>query len=95
MPVFQRDGKKVLFLHVPKAGGTSIEEFFKKNDWEISFLDRGGDLSWNKFMKCSPQHMHAEILEKIFKINSFHAIFITVRHPFERIKSEFKWRKKY
>ena len=51
--------------------------------------------TWNHFLKSSPQHMHAEMLNALLKISSFDLVFMIVRNPIERIKSEFKWRKKY
>jgi hypothetical protein len=31
--VFRRDDKRVLFVHVPKTGGTSVEELFRRRGW--------------------------------------------------------------
>lgn len=95
MPVFQKDNKKILFVHIPKAGGTSIEHLFKKNGWNMTFFDGGGQYSVNSFMKCSPQHIHYEIINKIFRLESFDYIFSFTRDPIDRLKSEYKWRKKY
>lgn len=95
MPVFTKNNKKILFIHVPKAGGTSIEHFLIDNGWKMSFFDGGGENSWNVFLKCSPQHMHAEMLKNIMRLAAFDASFMIVRHPLARIKSEFKWRKKH
>lgn len=95
MPVFQKNDKKILFIHIPKAGGTSIEHLFKSNGWDMSFFDGGGKNSVNNFLKCSPQHMHFNMLKDIMRINSFDYIFTFTRDPIERLKSEYKWRKKY
>ena len=95
MPVFQKNNEKILFIHIPKAGSTSIEHFFLDNDWKMSFFDGGGQYSVNNFSLCSPQHMHLEMLRSLFRFSSFDKIFTFVRHPRNRILSEYKWRVKY
>lgn len=89
MPVFIKEGKSVLFVHVPKAGGSSIEAFFELNGFRIEYLDTGGRDSLNHLTRCSPQHMHAEMLRSIFNIDAFDYIFMLVRHPIVRLKSEY------
>lgn len=96
MPVFQKQKKKILFIHIPKAGGTSIEFWLKHNDWHMSFFDDGErEFSQNTYTKCSPQHFHASIIESIFNLQSFDFIFAVVRHPTQRIVSEFNWRREH
>ncbi|MCP5003866.1 MAG: sulfotransferase family protein [Planctomycetes bacterium] len=96
MPVFRKNGKKVLFVHVPKAGGSSIEHFLQINGWKMSFYDNGtSEYSVNHFTKCSPQHMHGELLESNFNLARFDYIFMTVRDPLDRAFSEYRYRKKY
>ncbi len=92
MPVFIKDQRRVLFIHVPKTGGTSVEFFFEKNGWHTSFIDRGGDGSLVSVMKCSPQHLHGAQLQTIFRLRGFDYIFMTVRHPVDRLVSEYRMR---
>jgi hypothetical protein len=33
MPLFRRGAQTVLFVHIPKTGGTSIKEAFKAAGW--------------------------------------------------------------
>lgn len=54
MPLFHKNNKRILFIHIPKAGGTSIEQFFKRNGWEMEFYDGGGKGTKNEFTRCSP-----------------------------------------
>lgn len=93
MPVFRKGGVNVLFVHIPKTGGTSIEAFFKSDGWEMSFFDPGGVSSLNHLLKCSPQHLHRELLCDLFFLEKFDYIFTVVRNPIERIRSEYTWRK--
>ncbi len=41
---------------------------------------------------CSPQHFHAEIIQKMFSAESFRYAFTVVRNPFDRIISEYRFR---
>lgn len=88
----------VLFIHIPKAAGTTIEDTFCKNDFDTS-LRRGGQfgkkLGFDIKNKCSPQHMHATLLERHLGHRKFNYIFTVVRNPMTRIVSEFKFRKKH
>ncbi len=90
MPVFFKDQKRILFIHVPKAGGTSIEFFFESNGYKTAYLDRGGSPeSLNPQRRCSPQHMHAAVLNTLFDTTRFDYVFMTVRHPITRLLSKF------
>lgn len=92
MPVFIKDHFRVLFVHVPKTGGTAVEFFFEKNGFAASFLDRGGRNSLVPVMKCSPQHMHAAMLRELFMLRGFGYMFMTVRNPIDRLVSEYRMR---
>ncbi|WP_082630743.1 sulfotransferase family 2 domain-containing protein [Roseovarius atlanticus] len=91
MPVFFRDQAAVLYVHVPKTGGSSIEARFLSSGYEHYFLFSKYS-AMTPTMKCSPQHYHAEILESCFNLRKFELIFMTVRHPLDRILSEYKMR---
>ena len=48
MPVFRQDGRAVLFVHVPKAGGSTLERLFAKSGWTTGYRDpKGGVGSMN------------------------------------------------
>ena len=95
MPIFYKDNIKILYVHVPKTGGTAIELFFEENGFKIAYLDRGQGEDrglLNRSRLCSPQHMESAILARLFRFSSFDYIFMTVRHPLGRIISEYKMR---
>lgn len=80
--------KIVYFSHIPKTGGTSIES---------SLRDAGATraLHFNKTLgygKCCPQHMHAEVFDKFVPSSFYDYGFAVVRHPIDRLFSEYKWR---
>lgn len=91
MPVFRKDSKKILFVHIPKTGGSSIEAMMKRSGWECGFhrVQPPG------FLKITPQHYHGELLQTIFDINKFDFCFSVVRDPVSRFISEYKYRNKH
>lgn len=93
MPVFRKDERKFLFVHVPKTGGSSIEQAFKDAGYDTLYKDgRMGPKSWNHVRRCTPQHMHRDILETLFRLERFDGIFMVVRDPLSRLRSEYLWR---
>jgi len=95
MPVFRKDGKNILFIHVPKCGGSTIENAFRNSGYEVCDLERSAKrTSMNYLRTCSPQHMHADLLERLFRIDRFDLVFMTVRHPVARFRSEYVFRNK-
>jgi len=97
MPVFMKDGKNILFIHIPKAAGSSMESIFRKSGYFMGYHDHGHKMpnSMNHLRRCSPQHMHAEMLEGHFVIDRFDLIFTVVRNPYDRIRSEYVMRYGY
>lgn len=93
MPVFRKDERKFLFVHVPKTGGSSIERAFADAGYDTMYRDgRVGKRSWNDIRRCTPQHMHREVLEMLFRTERFDGIFMVVRDPVARLQSEYLWR---
>jgi hypothetical protein len=94
VPVFSRDGVNILYVHVPKTGGSPIEQLFANNGFALTELNRDiQPTSLNAFRLCSPQHMHREQLLAIFSVPSFSYVFMTVRNPYDRMKSLFRMRR--
>ncbi|MGW8566298.1 sulfotransferase family 2 domain-containing protein [Isoptericola sp. NPDC055881] len=95
MPVFTKDGRNVLFIHVPKTGGSSVEDHFVAAGWKMSYHDgrmqRGAP---NYLRRCTPQHMHGELLAEVFRLHRFDAVFAVVREPVARFRSEYVMRHK-
>jgi hypothetical protein len=92
MPLFLRDNRSVLFIHVPKAGGTTIEDFFLRNGFAAHLLDTGGKTSFNTYARCPPQHMHADALMAVLRPARVDYTFATVREPLARLVSEYRMR---
>lgn len=93
MPVFRKEGRAVLFVHIPKTGGSAIETVFRQDGWAIDFLDgKVGAGTVNDVRRCTPQHMHAALLRQTFKLQRFDEIFLIARDPVARLRSEYVWR---
>ena len=92
MPIFclEERGIKILFVHIPKTGGGSIEHFFRGNGFQVHLFSI--DPSFISFFKCSPQHMHASMLAELLNIDNFDYCFTIFRNPLDRILSEYRWR---
>lgn len=79
----------ILFLHVPKCGGSSIVEMFSDNGYSPQLQIRG--LPPQECLLASPQHQTCENLRAFIRLELLTDIFILVRNPYTRIKSEFNW----
>lgn len=93
MPAISINGAKVLFVHIPKTGGYTIDVFMKNLSQE--FGDGKLDLFSTQravCAKCTPQHYTREIIELLLDVDSFDAIFSVTRNPLQKLVSEFKWR---
>lgn len=96
MPIYMKDGKSVLFIHIPKAAGTSIDHAFLRQGWHVGFQDGGGKPdSVLRHLRCSPQHFHAALLREMMVLSSFDAIFTVLRDPMDRLQSEYRWRRQH
>jgi len=93
MPLFSKDNKTILFIHIPKCAGTTIERAFEDAGWDIEFLvepARKGHRDWSP---CNPQHWHYnDLLKNIHSKYDIDYEFTVVRNPFQRLLSELHWR---
>jgi len=94
MPIYTMDDVRLLHIHVPKTGGTSITERFFGEGWTIAYHTRFEDTRSSNYPEPA-QHFHYEILTKckVFDL-SFEFVFMTYRHPFNRFISEYLFQNK-
>ena len=93
MPIFSSEGGSVLFAHIPKTGGTAVENSFMAADYSAWLLQRTSrHLPPNALFRCSPQHMHATLLEAILDLEQLPLRVAVVRNPLSRFASEYLYR---
>lgn len=89
MPIYKISGKTVLFIHIPKTGGTSVEKWLSSHGPQALFSE--DNRGKNHILPCSPQHFHSYILKCFFDNTFIDYAFTIVRHPTQRALSEYKW----
>lgn len=78
------DDKKIIFLHIPKTGGTTVKRVLK-----IPMLS-----SADPSLRPSPQHLTCELLKEEIgeeKYESYYK-FTFIRNPWARLLSSYFWR---
>ena len=88
MPLFRYKDKVVFFIHIPKTGGSSIEHSLREAGAKRA-------LHYHKrfeYVKCAIQHMHADLHEFFVPSTFYDESFAVVRHPVDRLFSEYRWR---
>lgn len=93
MPIFSKNNKTILFIHIPKSAGSSIERIGRETGWIESFSIKGKALKEVSYCKATFQHLHADVLSVLFDFEAFDSIFTVVRNPFSRFKSEYYWQR--
>lgn len=94
MPMFSKQSRYVLFVHIPKTGGSYVEKAAQANGWRADFLLNSFRINEDSILRVSPQHMHAGLYEQIFDLGKNIEVFTIVRHPFDRLKSEYYWQRR-
>ena len=85
--------KKIFYSHIPKTGGTSIIKLFYDNFKPNIFYFRESKIC-DAFI-FPTQHMHAKIFNEIINFKKITYAFTIVRHPIDRIVSEYYHANKY
>jgi hypothetical protein len=91
MPLIRHRDKIVFFVHIPKTGGTSVEDAMAQAGASVAL--RAGT-RFNGFMKTTFQHLDAQIHTQVIPPDFFDYAFATVRHPVSRLVSEYFYRRR-
>lgn len=93
MPINQKHN--LLFIHIPKNAGTTIENIFSMYN-NPSSLWSGSELVLNEG-NFAPQHLNYTLLTKVYPEVNFDSMikFTFVRNPYNRVISVFNWNLKY
>ncbi|MFD1881665.1 sulfotransferase family 2 domain-containing protein [Paracoccus pacificus] len=87
MPIATINDRRVLFIHIPKTGGTSVTRWMQSHARTRLHSDqRPVGLS------VSPQHLTFADIETMWGSDDFDYSFTVVRNPFSRMESEFRMR---
>lgn len=87
MPLYRNKDRILLFVHIPKTGGSAVENFLQSSS-AVQALHSRQRLG---LKSVTPQHMHWEVIEKWIPKNFYDADFCVVRNPLSRICSEYRW----
>ena len=87
MPFIEHQGRRILFLHIPKAGGSSVENWLGRLGPLRLFSARRPAASL-----CTPQHYRFEDIRALLGADWFDYGFTIVRNPYARIGSEYAFR---
>ena len=92
MPATVIKRKKILFIHIPKCAGTSIELILRSISKDFG-NNRLNGFEQIKFIaaNCSLQHIHRDLINVLINTKKLDYIFLVTRNPYFRIISEFKW----
>ncbi len=81
-------GQKIVFYaHVPKTGGTYVEDLFVANGYKKNFWCGAPKRSG---LQVSFQHFERQRYEACLNFSVIEYAFITVRHPIDRLLSEYR-----
>lgn len=88
MPLLLKNNFLSYFIHIPKCGGTSIENTFINHNFKLIGLN-----GQRKSFPCTPQHFHRDLIESfVGNLNQIDLFFTVVRHPLVRLFSEYYMR---
>lgn len=87
MPLSVINGKVLVFVHIPKTGGTSVERYLMEKGKTGMFSKRRlGQMS------TTPQHIEWELTDGFFPSHFRDHAFAILRDPIDRLASEFRMR---
>ena len=95
MPLFKGLSESILFIHIPKTGGSSIENYFSKK-YEMQLCTETPPFIYNFIeFKTSLQHQTLNTIlknKKFFNVTMVNTSVITiVRNPYARLISQLFW----
>lgn len=91
MPLLFKNGKLIFFAHVPKTGGSSVEDYLIRRFGSLAMVDRHKHKGIPGTGLISPiTHLSTLDLEEILPEN-LDLCFAVVRDPLKRIISEYRW----
>jgi hypothetical protein len=91
MPLVRAGDKTIFFAHVPKTGGSSVEDYLRRRFGKLSFVSNGDWVNVRRSgLITPPAHMAAADVQYFLPTDTIRS-FATVRDPLERIQSEYRF----
>lgn len=91
MPLLITHGKMIFFAHVPKTGGTSVQEYLIRRFGSLALLGRHRQCATRgTSLIISAAHLSAHDLEEMLPANLDWS-FALVRDPVRRMQSEYRF----
>jgi len=85
---FTQHNKELLYVHIPKTGGTSIEDSLQKHDIDVGrFKSSMKNVELINNVKCAYWHIPPKNMKISF--NDYN-VFTVIRNPYQRFISEYK-----
>jgi len=88
MPSYSIKNKNILFIHIPKTGGTSVERALNSISSSSSLH---GSFDFPGIPVVS-QHYHFSVLAESLNLDNYDYTFTILRHPLNRFLSEINYR---
>ena len=88
MPIFTKADKKISFIHIPKAAGSSVERYFTESGWEMDYYKSCADPNVPGL-----HHLTYEGLRGLVPDLDDFPSFCIVRNPYKRMVSEWRWQR--
>jgi hypothetical protein len=87
------DRYKVIFIHIPKTGGTSVEAILWPNPKESELFGGVADGHMNKYTTGGLQHLPARFVRDEVGVQKFFSYlkFSIVRNPYSKAISQFSY----
>jgi hypothetical protein len=91
MPVFRVNGQLHYYAHVPKCGGSAVEDYLRARFGSLAFVNtRFLDMdAGHRWTRTSPQHAMWGDVKLLIPEDWIASSFAVVRHPLKRLVSSF------
>lgn len=91
MPIIRAGSRLVFYAHVPKCGGSAVQDYLHARFGALGFEDRQhlAQPPVRRWTATSPQHVDVASLNRLFPAGFFDAVFTIVRHPVARLVSAY------